>query len=597
MRFKWLTIIWLFASPVAHAQHRPTPALFFSDLTSGPATGNSDPTYTSNGGVYVTLYGNFFGTTRESSTVTLNGSPCLKVVSWGSSWLWYQKIIVQLTHSCSSGNFVVATSSGSSNGLPFTVRAGDIYYVSNNGSDSKAGTFSSPWKTIPKAVHTAGARPGSIVYVENGDNQTGDDGEGWYAALTLRTQWCQGTSAQPDSLVVYPGASSTIGSPNGPDVGVRGTDATGGGGSCQGNWTFAGFTLRGVYIAAEIAGGESIHVETPSKNWRFIANDLSCPCPSCATSSVATACFEASNAENISWFGNNTHDVGPGSPTKSTTDQYHGVYFSTDSNHLWVAWNQIYNIYGCRGFQTHSTPSSASPHSGQNQYDIHIHDNIIHDISCDAIVLDTIDPSKGTVEVYNNAIWNSGMGPVTLEEGGDWSCIYVPGETKAGLAGSGDVNVYNNTMYNCGQFGGKNAPWSNAQAAVSNGGNDPKLGIHIQNNIIYQISNRNASYPERYWVSLGNNPAGVHGTHNLMYGIGVPPISAAVTGTINRDPGLVNTSTSLCPNRCPTNLQLSETTSSANGAGSTTPPIPPYDLNGLARPSLLSIGAYEYAGW
>jgi hypothetical protein len=591
VRFPWLVMASFFwclltlADAPLLGQQMPAPVLFFTDLTSGPAAGNSDSTYSLNGGVYVTLYGSYFGTNQGNSMVTLSGVPCLKVVSWGSPWLWYQKIIVQLTASCSSGNFVVTTSSGTSSGIPFAVRAGNIHYVSPSGSDNNAGTFSRPWKSIPKAVRTAGAKPGSTVYVQKGANQTNDDGEGWFAALTLRTQWCRGTSAEPDALVVYPGGLSTIGSENSPNVGIRGVDSSGGGGSCQGNWTFAGFTLRGVIIAAEIAGGN---------NWRFVGNDLSCPCPSCANSSVSTGCFEAMIAENVSWFGNTMHDVGPGSPAKSTTDQYHAVYFSTDSNHFWVAWNQIYNIYGCRAIQTHSSTTS-DPNSGQNQYDIHIHDNVIHDVSCDAIVLDTIDPSKGTVEVYNNVIWNAGMGPATLEGGGDWSCIYVPGETKNGPLGSGDVNVYNNTLYNCGEFGGKNAPWANAQAGISNGGNDPKLNINMQNNIIYQIPNGNPSFPERYWVNLLANPAGVHGVHNLMYGIGTPLASTQVTGTVSRNPGFVNPSTKSCPAACLTNLQLSSSSSPAKGTGSTTPRKPTNDFNGLLRPSPPSIGAYEYA--
>jgi len=587
VRFTWLIVLLLFIGPPTRSQGRPAPVLFFTDLTSGPAAGNSDPTYSSNGngGVYVTLYGNYFGASQGDSTVTLNGAACLKVVSWGSSWLWYQKITVQLTPACSSGNFVVTTRSGVSNGMLFTVRRGNIHYVSASGSDHNDGTFSRPWKSIPKAIRTAGAKPGSTIYVENGTSQTNDDGEGWFAALTLRTQWCRGKSEEPDALIVYPGGSSTIGSANGTNVGIRGTDSSGGGGPCQGNWTFAGFTLRGVFLAAEIAGGN---------NWRFVGNDLSCPCPSCANSSIPTACFETMLAENVNWLGNNMHDVGPGSPTKSTTDQYHGVYFSTDSNHIWVGWNQIYNIYGCRGIQTHSSPTS-DPNSGHNQYDIHIHDNIIHDTSCDAIVLDTIDPSKGTVEVYNNVIWNAGMGPATLEGGGNWACIYVPGETKRAPLGSGDVNVYNNTLYNCGEFGGKNAPWANAQAGISNGGNDPNLNIKMQNNIIYQIPNGNASFPERYWVNLRPDPAGVHGTHNLMYGIGTPPVSTQVTGTVNNNPGFVNTSTKSCPTSCPTNLHLLAPTSPAKGAGSATPPKPTHDFNGSLRPSPPSIGAYEYA--
>lgn len=587
MRIRWLLLtFWLgwfaaVADPLA-AQRIPAPVLFFTDLTSGPASGNSDSTYSANGGVYVTLYGNYFGASQGSSTVKLNEAACLKVVSWGSTWLWYQKIVVQLTPACSSGKFVVTTSGGVSNGMPFTVREGSIHYVSASGSDANAGTFSRPWKSIAKAVKTAGGKPGSTIYAENGSSQISDDGEGWFAALTLRNQWCRGTTKEPDALVAYPGGSSTIGSTSGTNVGIRGTDASAGGGACQGNWTFAGITLRGVFIAGEVAGGS---------NWRFIGNDLSCPCPLCATTEIPTACFETMLAENVNWLGNNMHDVGPGSPTKSTSDQYHGLYFSTDSNHIWVGWNQIYNVYGCRGIQTHSSPTS-DPNSGQNQYDIHIHDNIIHDTSCDAIVLDTIDPSRGTVEVYNNVIWNAGMGPATLEGGGNWACIYVPGETKKAPLGSGDVNVYNNTLYNCGQFGGKNAPWEYAQAAISNGGNDPNLRINMQNNIIYQVPNGNASFPERYWLNLRPNPAGVHGTHNLMYGIGAPPESPQVTGTVSKDPGLVNTSTKSCPASCSTNLHLSPT-SPAKGAGSTTAPKPSHDLNGTPRPAPPSIGAYE----
>lgn len=589
MRFRWLFMISLLgwfavlADAPPRAQQLPAPVLFFTDLTSGPASGNSDPTYSSNGGVYVTLYGNYVGAAQDDSTVTLNGAACLKVVSWGSPWLWYQKIVVQLTSPCASGNFVVTTSSGASNGVPFTVRGGPIHYVSASGSDSNGGSFLRPWKSLAKAIRTAGTKPGSTVYAENGANQTNDDGEGWFAALTLRNEWCRGTAKEPDALVAYPGASSTIGSATGTNIGIRGTDASAGGGACQGNWTFAGLTLRAVFLAAGMGGGN---------NWRFIGNDFSCPCPNCATSSIPTACFQTLIAENVSWLGNNMHDVGPGSPTKSTTDQYHGVYFSTDSKHLWIGWNQIYNIYGCRGIQTHSSTTS-DPNSGQNQYDIHIHDNIIHDTSCDAIVLDTIDPSKGTVEVYNNVIWNAGMGPATLEGGGNWACIYVPGETKRAPLGSGDVNVYNNTLYNCGEFGGKNAPWANAQAAISNGGNDPNLNINMQNNIIYQIPNGNASFPERYWVNPLPNPSGVHGKHNLMYGIGAPPASPQVTGTINSNPGFVNPSTKLCPASCTTNLHLSAPASPAKGTGSTTPPKPAHDLSGSLRPSPPSIGAYE----
>src|SRR5579884_782530 len=52
------------------------PRLFFTDLDSGPNAGGENV----NGfaGAYVTLYGNFFGSSQGSSTVTWNGLNCLR---------------------------------------------------------------------------------------------------------------------------------------------------------------------------------------------------------------------------------------------------------------------------------------------------------------------------------------------------------------------------------------------------------------------------------------------------------------------------------------------------------------------------------------
>jgi len=107
MRLKWLPLTLLLAVSFASAQ-QSAPALFFTDLTNGPNTGGE--TVSGFSGVYVTLYGNFFGTTQGTSTVTWNSQNCLHVVTWGTSWLWYQKIVVQLGFSCTagSGNFVVS---------------------------------------------------------------------------------------------------------------------------------------------------------------------------------------------------------------------------------------------------------------------------------------------------------------------------------------------------------------------------------------------------------------------------------------------------------------------------------------------------------
>jgi hypothetical protein len=43
--------------------------------------------------------------------------------------------------------------------------------------------------------------------------------------------------------------------------------------------------------------------------------------------------------------------------------------------------------------------------NGYAMYDIIIHDNVIHDIAGEGILIDTVDPSKGPVQVYNNIMW------------------------------------------------------------------------------------------------------------------------------------------------------------------------------------------------
>jgi hypothetical protein len=92
-----LLIIVLLAGATALAQ---APALFFSDLTCGPATGGEN-----GNGVYVTIYGERFGASQGSSTVTLNGSSsALRVVNWGAGWLNMQKLVVQVMSGANSGN-------------------------------------------------------------------------------------------------------------------------------------------------------------------------------------------------------------------------------------------------------------------------------------------------------------------------------------------------------------------------------------------------------------------------------------------------------------------------------------------------------------
>lgn len=490
------------------------PRIFFTDLTSGPKSGGQN-----NAGAFVTIYGRNFGATRGSSAVTIGGGPAASYPLWSDV-----KIAIQLGAAAVTGSIVVTTPAGPSNGTPFTVRAGNIYFVAAGGSDSHSGKYNSPWLTLMHARDTM--QPGDVTYAMDGVAQTTDDGSGWNTALLLSSG---GTAAAPMALVVYPQATATIGSTTGPPTGVRSAPR---GGSFPNYWVFAGFTLRGQGAAMALWG---------STGWRVVANDFSCP-----YGDGAGACMDTVESSSLAFYGNTVHDTG----SAGASALYHGVYFGTDSNHLDIGWNTIAGVHGCRGIQVHSTPQSGEPASGQNQYDIAIHDNTIHDTQCDGVILDTIDPSKGPVSVYNNVIYNAGKGPNNPEQSGNWSCIYVPGSTEFGPKGSGMVDIYNNTLYACGVF--VSPPYANANSGIAYGGGSAAIYLRIRNNIVYQTAT--ASYPSGVPYLIVWNPSSgaecadtanctwIQGSSNLFYGAGPAPRNANIAGSVNADPRFVNLS-------------------------------------------------------
>jgi len=490
---RWsFTILILSAAWAAAAS---APRVFYSDLESGPNAGGKN-----NEGAFVTIYGRHFGSTRGDSYVTIGSGRACEYLTWTDN-----KIAFQLGSAARTGKIVVTTAGGDSNGIPFTVRRGNIFFVSTSGADGHNGSFAAPWRSMPHAVHAIKA--GDIIYAMDGVSQLTDDGEAWSSALLLRNEWCN--PSPPRALVAYPGATVTLGNVNGsPGSAIRSVDSGGSTPPCSGGWVFAGLQLRG--LAATGING-------PSTNWRFVGNDMTCP-----NGDGPSACMETSQASNIKIFGNNVHDTGK----VNASALYHGVYFSTDSNHIEMAWNTVANVHGCRGVQVHSTPQSQG--TGLNQFDLSIHDNLIHDTQCDGIVLATVDPSKGKVEVYNNVIYNAGKGPANPEGTGNWSCIYVSGATNRAPAGGGIVEVYNNTLVNCGTF--TRPPWGNANNAVENGGHNPDLKIRLRNNIIDQ--------PKGVPYLIGSH-GGIVGSSNLFFGDGSAP--AGMEDSVTADPLFVDT--------------------------------------------------------
>jgi hypothetical protein len=587
MRQKWLWLASLLLTSGTLAQQQPPPVLFFSDLTSGPATGNSDSTHSSNGGVYVTLYGNFLGT---SPTVTLNGASCLTIVSQPSSWMWYRRMTVQLTSACTSGNFAVKTANGTSNGLPFAVRSGNIYFVSTSGSDSNAGTFAAPWATIPHAVQTAGTTAGNTIYAENGVSQTVDDGQGWSAAALLRQSWCQGSPAQPNALLAYPGATVTMGSTS--IHAIRGTDTSATGGACAGGWTFGEITMVGSDSAVSL-NGPSAYPTGGSSGWSVVGNDITCPLAAGATGCIHTANIDNTGSSGIAnhLLGNNVHDVGNQTP-QPNTDQQHGVYMGDQSRHWELGWNTVANVVACRGIQIYSNYAE--------EFDFTIHDNTVHDSTCDGILVWTSNPSAGPVSVYNNVVYDVGKGPATKEGGGAWNCIYAD-HLNNSTPGSGTENYYNNSCFASGTI--NNTGSGCYESGLRVGSSSDPVVSNFYNNIIFNTGS-NPSCPSGipFWGSgAPSSPVSMTGLNNLGWSTNpsesIPANASNMTFTasLNADPLFVSASVSGCPSNCATDLHLSAASSPAVGAGAVTGPIPVYDHDGLIRPASLSLGAYEFA--
>ena len=388
--------VFTFAALPMQAQS-PAPYIFYSDLTSGPNTGGENGK-----GAVVTIYGAHFGAAQGASRVTVGGAAADNYRLWTDS-----KISFQLGSSAATGNIVVTVDGASSNPVPFTVRGGNIYFVSASGSDAGDGSFAAPWQTVAHAQAAAAA--GNIIYVLDGIQQTTPDAN--QAALSLSKQ---GTSSAPIALVAYPGAKATLGSASTTRYGIYASSARW--------WVISGF---------QIAGGFEAISATSSPGLRLVGNDISCP-----TATGTGACVAGSAIASAKVLGNTIHDVGASGAANSG---YQAVF--ANSNGLEFGWNQIARVHGCYGLQL-QTP-------GAYLHGLQIHDNFIHDTVCSAISLPAVAPSTGAVRLYNNVIARAGTGPDPGNA--NFACLQVGG------SGSGTVQITNNTLNDCGAQAGANA--------------------------------------------------------------------------------------------------------------------------------------------
>jgi hypothetical protein len=248
--------------------------------------------------------------------------------------------------------------------------------------------------------------------------------------------------------------------------------------------------------------------------------------------------------------------------------------------------------------QTHSSnecyPSCSGDQTGWILHDLTLHDNKIHHINEEGMLVDTIDPSQGNgIKVYNNVIYDAG-----LDGNGDNLHYQFSGDftQSHGLGSSPPPSWwFNNTIYSTNGEASYGDWWpdvhSSGQTATA----------RVANNIFY-VANSSVAYLhiETYSGSgCGNTDSfsacGTQsGTTNLMYGNGAPTFPNLLTSSLNVNPLFVNG---------PGFDFHLQSGSPAIGAGlhtitdhtgNNSVAAPTYDIDGRIRPNPPSIGAYEF---
>jgi len=213
-----------------------SPILRFSDIISGPSSGLGDGL---GSGVIVTIWGQGLGNSQANSVVSFTDSLGAKreaayVYYWkkadgeapgGPANLWESSSMQEIAFSIPAssanglGDITVTVSGKESASLPFTVRAGNVYWVATGGDNNASGTFAEPKEFINGNIN-----PGVTPSLGNGNLIAGDfvysrgvlepsfTAGGISAGMYLRS--IEGTQNSPVSIIAYPGAQSKVSSEN-----------------------------------------------------------------------------------------------------------------------------------------------------------------------------------------------------------------------------------------------------------------------------------------------------------------------------------------------------------------------------------------------
>ena len=518
--------LWCLVFQISLCAAAQPPLLNFSDLTSGPKSGNTDTSLgqtSGQDGVIVTVWGTYLGATQGTSKIFVNGAEA-RVYTWSNatapadlySRLGLQMIACQVSHLASdgAGTISVTVNGQTSNTLPFTVRAGGIYFVKTSGSDTTGdGSWQKPWQSLGNLSFTGALThllPGDTIYVCDGVSQTVQAGD--RSVMNLDdTQAKTGTATMPEALVGYPGAQTTIG-----NTAYRSTYSTFISGATNGygalNWTISKLSMTALNNVADMNPG-----------FRIVGNHISAP-----NGSDPSGAIEGSG-NNLIVFGNEVTQVGAFKCTKL----YHPIYISgartssgprlpTESTRE-IAWNYLHDNYANDGINIYSEDSSSAYITNHR-----VHHNWVANQTGRGMLIGSL--ITGENWFYNNVFVKCGLGPVSPEgDEGHFGIQVSAGDrnwnTNQPINTNTLIHFCNNTMYGCGWSGSL----SGADGAMLFAGLD-QYTLDFSNNIIQSTG-------DPYLAGWSDTPAN-KAYHNVWFGNGAAP--AFDTSAISADPKFTN---------------------------------------------------------
>lgn len=464
----------------------PKPILNFSDITSGAKTGLNDGL---GSGAIITIWGNNLGITQGSSKIYIDNEEAAHVYYWGdadgssaagpSNLIAYHKmqtISFSVPSTVSDGlvNIHVEVDGETSNKLPFTIRSGNMYFVSPTGSDSNNGSWSSPWATLDYVGIGSGGilRAGDIVYAMDGTSENNG----------LPIRYLDGTSENPFSIIAYPGADVLVENSNSWGIGNHN--------GASSYWNFSKIKVA--------TNGNGIDTFV---GMRVVAMEITNYPGGCANGQGGA--ISGSNlggtirASNIKAYGNYIHDYG----CDTTSKLHHVFYISNRSGTIVEAFELGWN---------HLSDNKA--HHALHIYDegicgdfsgtVRVHNNVVINQVGVGVGISSAGYSDTCftmpVEIYNNLFVNVGREIPTCNGNHTQALSLMRRTTRS------HVKVYNNTFFGYGE------PRKGYAIQVQeNGHTDWNFGgtWEFVNNIIVDTNDLPFEYPQ-YWKApdiSGNN--------------------------------------------------------------------------------------------